>query len=30
MNNMSQMNGMGPENKGSKTGRGLGHCREDC
>jgi hypothetical protein len=25
---MARMNGTGPENKGSKTGRGLGLCQE--
>ncbi len=26
---MAQMNGTGPEGKGSKTGRGLGKCKKN-
>ena len=26
---MSQLNGKGPEEKGSKTGRGLGNCKRN-
>jgi len=26
---MPKMNGTGPEGKGSRTGRGLGHCKEN-